>query len=339
MVSERRQRRLSAIMVVDVVGFSKLMEADERSTLSMISSLRASLIEPRVAEHSGRIVKFLGDGVLAEFSSAVDAVECAASIQKRLMREATTAGLLRTLRLRIGVNVGDIVVDDEDVLGDGVNIASRLEQLCKPDGILISGTVFDQIQGKTRIKVRDRGLKKVKNISRSIRVYELALPKRIQTKSPPKTVQTIKSEKHIPLRFQLFILSSAIVGAASLSLYYLPSAQAPLEVPPVSPTVAPSVSPTETTWKAFSYVLKFAPRNSYNDAMHYYKELLGRHPRLHDYPMDIEESSSPIAGQDYFSLRIGRFESRVEAVGLCDAIVAESPYNKKDYCVATLIPR
>jgi len=141
-------RRLAAIMVADVVGYSRLMEADEAGTLTALKDRRKAVLEPIVKTHGGRIVKVMGDGVLVEFASAVNALQAAIELQKKMASANADVAEMRQVILRIGINLGDVVVDSDDLLGEGVNVAARLEQLCEPGGVLISGTTFDQLQGK-----------------------------------------------------------------------------------------------------------------------------------------------------------------------------------------------
>lgn len=159
------QRRLAAILAADVVGFSRMMEADEAATLTRLRSARTEVFDPAFAEHGGRIVKTTGDGFLVEFGSAVDAVRCAISAQEAMA--AREAGIA----FRIGINLGDIVAEGDDIFGDGVNIAARLEPLAPPGGIAIASSVYDQITGKVTATFADAGEKRVKNISRAIRVW------------------------------------------------------------------------------------------------------------------------------------------------------------------------
>ncbi len=162
---ERAQRRLAAILAADVVGYSRLMGADEGGTLARLKALRAEVFDPETATHNGRIVKTTGDGVLVEFASAVDAVECDGAVQPEDQR----------IELRIGINLGDIIVDDDDIYGDGVNIAARMEGLADAGGVRISGTVFDQVRGKLDLAFDDLGTREVKNIAEPVRVYGVAL--------------------------------------------------------------------------------------------------------------------------------------------------------------------
>jgi adenylate cyclase len=150
MAEERLQRRLAAIMSADVVGYSRLMGADEAGTLSRLNVLRRELIDPAIAAHLGRIVKLMGDGALVEFASAVEAVACAIEIQGRLRDRDADGSEVDPIRFRIGINVGDIIIEGEDILGDGVNIAARIEGVAEPGGISLSEDAWRQVQGKAR---------------------------------------------------------------------------------------------------------------------------------------------------------------------------------------------
>src|SRR5882672_986594 len=143
MSEERVNRRMAAILVADVVGYSRLMELDEASTLSALKTHMDTLIFPAIARHHGRVVKMTGDGILVEFGSVVDAVHCAIAVQRDVTELNVAVPADRRLQFRIGVNLGDVVVDGADLYGDGVNIAARLEQLAQPGGVLLSGTVYD----------------------------------------------------------------------------------------------------------------------------------------------------------------------------------------------------
>jgi class 3 adenylate cyclase len=173
MIAPRVERRLAAIMAVDVVGYSSLMERDEDRTLARLKAHRRQLIEPLLSEHRGRIVKLMGDGALCEFASVVNAVRCAVAIQRGMVeREAETSENDRSFR--IGINLGDIIIDGDDIFGDGVNVAARLESLCEPAGLCISRAANDQIRDKLPFVFADLGEKSVKNISRTVGVFGLA---------------------------------------------------------------------------------------------------------------------------------------------------------------------
>ena len=165
------ERRLAAILAADVVGYSRLMGADEIGTLRALKSLRRDLLDPAISGHRGRIVKTTGDGLLVEFASVVDAVVCAAAIQHDL---ASWPALGRTedrLTLRIGVNIGDIIIDGADIFGDGVNLASRLEAICEPGGVTFSRAVHEQVRDKLAFPFTDLGEHNVKNIARPVQVF------------------------------------------------------------------------------------------------------------------------------------------------------------------------
>jgi TolB-like protein/class 3 adenylate cyclase/Tfp pilus assembly protein PilF len=165
----RVERRLAAILAADVAGYSQLMGADEVGTLAALKALRGKMVDPAIAAHRGRIVKTTGDGMLVEFASAVDAVTCAMAVQEKVAEHNQDAVL--KIVFRVGVNVGDIIIDGDDIFGDGVNIAARVENECEPGGVCISGNVFEQISGKTSFAFDDLGEKSLKNIARPIRLY------------------------------------------------------------------------------------------------------------------------------------------------------------------------
>src|ERR1700730_3825809 len=184
MAEERLQRRLAAILSADVVAYSRLMCIDETRTLARLNSLRRELIDPSIAAHSGRIVKLMGDGALVEFASAVDAVTCAIEIQKQLRDHDAASTEGDPIRFRIGINVGDIIIEGDDILGDGVNIAARIEGIAEPGGISISEDAWRQVQGKVAANFVDAGEQSLKNIARPVRVYRLALGQKPVSASP-----------------------------------------------------------------------------------------------------------------------------------------------------------
>ena len=167
------ERRLAAILAADVVGYSRLIENDEASTLAAIRKLRAEVIDPLLAKHHGRIVKLMGDGAIVEFGSVVDAVSCAVALQKDVAAAQAEIPVERRIVFRIGINLGDVVVEGDDLLGDGVNVAARLEQLCDPGGVLLSGSAHDQLQGKIGLPLDYTGDQRVKNIARPVRTYRV----------------------------------------------------------------------------------------------------------------------------------------------------------------------
>ena len=174
MAEQRVQRRLAAILAADVVGYSRLMGEDETGTLAQIKTLRKEVFDPRTAEHNGRIVKTTGDGVLVEFTSAVDATECAIKIQRALTRRNEEVPEGQRIELRIGINLGDIIVDGDDIYGDGVNVAARLEALCDTGEVFVSAVVHDQVEGKIEADFKDLGERMVKNIDKPVGVYRVS---------------------------------------------------------------------------------------------------------------------------------------------------------------------
>ena len=168
------QRRLAAILAADVVGYSRLMGADESGTLSALKSHRKELIEPMSQQYGGRIVKLMGDGTLMEFASVVDAVLFAVEVQCAMREQNADVSAERQIVYRIGINIGDIIVDGDDIYGDGVNIAARLEGLSEPGGICVSGNVFNQVKNKIEVGFEDLGDQQVKNIQEPVRVYRVS---------------------------------------------------------------------------------------------------------------------------------------------------------------------
>jgi adenylate cyclase len=175
MAEARVERRLAAILAADVVGYSRLMGGDEEGTLGALKDLRRSLIDPMIAEHRGRIVKTTGDGVLAEFASAVDAVRCALGIQRALPERNAALSPNKRIEFRIGINAGDVIVEGDDIFGDGVNVAARLESISEAGGICISDVVHQQVEGRLDAAFSDLGEQNLKNIARPVRVYRLDL--------------------------------------------------------------------------------------------------------------------------------------------------------------------
>jgi adenylate cyclase len=169
------ERRLAAILAADVVGYSRLMGEDEAGTLERLKCLRRELVQPRITERKGRVVKLMGDGLLAEFPSVVEAVQCAVDIQRGMNERESEITGERRIRLRIGINLGDIIVEGSDIYGDGVNVAARLEALSNPGCICVSGTVFDSVKGKVGLDFEDLGEQQLKNINDPVRVYRVVL--------------------------------------------------------------------------------------------------------------------------------------------------------------------
>ena len=173
MSEARVQRRLAAIMAADVAGYSRLMGADEEGTLAALKQLRRDLADPKIKEHRGRIVKTTGDGLLVEFASVVDAVRCAVEVQREMAARSAGVPEDRRIQFRIGINLGDIIKDGRDIYGDGVNVAARLETLAEPGGICVNRVVRDQVRDKLGFAFEDAGERRVKNITRPLRVYHI----------------------------------------------------------------------------------------------------------------------------------------------------------------------
>jgi TolB-like protein/class 3 adenylate cyclase len=166
-------RRLAAIIAADVAGYSRLMGADEEGTLQRLKALRRELLDPKIAEHHGRIVKTTGDGVLVEFASVVDAVRCAVEVQQAMPERNTGAAADNRIELRVGINLGDVIVEGDDLYGDGVNIAARIEALADAGGVFVSNTVHDHVRDRLPFLFEDLGEQQVKNIARPVRVYRV----------------------------------------------------------------------------------------------------------------------------------------------------------------------
>ena len=170
MGTERVERRLAAVLAADVAGYSRLMGSDELGTLAALRTVRRDLVDPAIATHNGRIVKTTGDGMLVEFASAVDAVTCAMVVQGQM---AGRKGASQDITFRIGINVGDIIIESGDIFGDGVNIAARVENECEPGGVFLSDDAYRQVRGKTTFAFDDLGERSLKNIDRPVRIYSV----------------------------------------------------------------------------------------------------------------------------------------------------------------------
>src|SRR5437660_6245230 len=183
-------RRLAAILAADVAGYSRLMGADEEGTLERLKALRRELIDPKIAEHHGRIVKTTGDGLLVEFGSVVDAVRCAMAVQKWMAEPNAEIPSETRIEFRIGINLGDVIVGGDDLFGDGVNIAARREGLAEPGGVCLSEDAFRQVRGKVEAEFADIGEQSLKNITRPLRVYRALIegplpdPPRPESRAP-----------------------------------------------------------------------------------------------------------------------------------------------------------
>jgi len=172
---ERVERQLTAILAADVAGYSRLTGLDEEGTHVQLQDHLRTLVDPKIAEHGGRVVKNTGDGLLAEFSSVVEAVRCAVEVQRGMALRNAKVPQERRIEFRIGINVGDIIIDHGDIFGDGVNVAARLEGIAEPGGICLSDDAHRQVRGKLEVTFEDAGEQRLKNIAWSVRVFRVVL--------------------------------------------------------------------------------------------------------------------------------------------------------------------
>src|SRR5256885_6267177 len=191
----RAERRLVAILAADVAGYSRLIGADEEGTLQRLRSIRVEVIDPKIAEHHGRLVKTTGDGLLVEFASVVDALRCATEVQREIAQRNSDVGQAKRIEFRIGVHQGDVVVEDADIFGDGVNVAARLEGLGDPGGICVSARVQEDAVGKLDLSFDDLGEQNLKNIARPIRVYRVRVAS--PSISPPQAALPLPDKPSI----------------------------------------------------------------------------------------------------------------------------------------------
>jgi TolB-like protein/cytochrome c-type biogenesis protein CcmH/NrfG len=198
---QRVERRLMAIVAADVAGYSRLMSADEEGTLARLKAYRHSLVDPTIAEHRGRIIKTTGDGLLAEFPSAVEAVRCAIEVQRGMSAGNIDLPAKARFEFRMGINVGDIMLDEGDIFGDGVNVAARLENLAEPGGICVSVRVQEDVQDKLDIAFEDMGVQKLKNIARPVQVYRVRLTEAIAPAEPALTLPDKPSIAVLPFQY------------------------------------------------------------------------------------------------------------------------------------------
>ena len=188
MVAARTERRLAAILAADVAGYSRLMGADEEGTLEKLKAIRRELGDPKIAEHRGRIVKTTGDGLLVEFASVVDAVRCGVEVQREMAARNARVSADKRIEFRFGVHQGDIIIDEGDIFGDGVNLAARLEGLADPGGICVSRVVRDEVRDKLDIAFEDMGEQHVKNIARPVRVFRIRASTAVAAPAPARPV-------------------------------------------------------------------------------------------------------------------------------------------------------
>jgi TolB-like protein/class 3 adenylate cyclase len=211
-IAPRTHRKLAAILAADVVGYSRLVGDDEAGTIARLKALRKEFIEPLIAEYRGRVVKLMGDGALVEFASAVDAVECAFAVQTGMAERAAAESEERRVRFRIGINIGDIVLEDGDIFGDGVNVAARLEGLAEPGGICIARNVYNQVKTKLDLAFEPMGEHRVKNIAEPITVYRV-LPGPSGAKARPARIASALPERR-PVALAAAVLAVLVAGAA-----------------------------------------------------------------------------------------------------------------------------
>jgi class 3 adenylate cyclase len=207
----RSERRLAAILTADVVGYSRLMGADEEGTHYALKAIRREVTDPKIEDHRGRIVKTMGDGLLVEFASVLDAVRCAVDIQREMKRRNGLKPAEDTIVFRIGINLGDIIFDEADIFGDGVNVAARLEGLAYPGGICVSRIVRDQVRDKLGFGFEDMGQQRVKNIARPIHVFSIPLD------APASSARSPRHPDPAPTRGVLR-LAAAVGGSAAALL-------------------------------------------------------------------------------------------------------------------------
>jgi class 3 adenylate cyclase len=193
LASEHLERRLTAILAADVAGYSRLTGLDEEGTHVHLREHLSSLVNPKIAEHRGRVVKNTGDGLLAEFGSAVDAVRCAIDVQQGMAKRNAEVAHEKRIEFRIGINIGDIIIDRGDIFGDGVNVAARLEAVADPGGVCISDDVFRQVQGRVATGFVDTGEHQLKNIARPVRIYQV-----ISNEGTAKTASPLLHKQSIP---------------------------------------------------------------------------------------------------------------------------------------------
>jgi adenylate cyclase len=242
MISERIERKLAAIVAADVAGYSRLMAADEEGTLARLKAHRKALIDPKIVEHSGRVIKTTGDGMLIEFASVVDAVRCVVEIQRGMLERNADIPSDKRIDFRVGINIGDVIVDGEDIYGDGVNVAARMESLAEPGGILVSGVVRDQVRDKLSFSFDDLGDRNVKNIPRPVRAYRVNLSDDGRPPAP-----AAKVSRKLGLVGAAVLLLVVVAGGAAWYLFIAnrPAAVATSAPAPAASNAAAPAAPVE----------------------------------------------------------------------------------------------
>ena len=239
MASERVERRLTAILAADVAGYSRLMGADEEETLARLKAHRRELVDPSIGEHRGRIVKTTGDGLLVEFASVVDAVRCAVEIQDEMAKRNADVPPDRRIEFRIGINVGDIILDESDIFGDGVNVAARLEALAEPGGICVSRMARDQVRDRLALSFEDMGEQQVKNIARPVRAYRVVTEAAVRlpaTAAPGRRRRVLRRA----LAASIAALVLLAIGAAASWRLYRPHPASTAAGAPAAPSTLPN---------------------------------------------------------------------------------------------------
>ncbi|HEU0219040.1 MAG TPA: tetratricopeptide repeat protein [Stellaceae bacterium] len=236
MSGERVERKLAAILAADIAGYSRLMGADEEGTHAALKAIRRELGDPMIAEHRGRIFKTTGDGLLAEFTSVVDAVRCAIELQTAMTGRNVGVVAERRIEFRIGVNVGDVIIDGDDIYGDGVNIAARLEALAEPGGVCISARVHEDVVGKVETHFHDLGEQALKNISRPVRVYRVGGASGRASHTPPRRrgLKQALDVAHAAIRSVTRVGSHRAVPRTAVAIA---EAAGPLSAPSTRPSI------------------------------------------------------------------------------------------------------
>jgi TolB-like protein/class 3 adenylate cyclase/tetratricopeptide (TPR) repeat protein len=242
-MAQRVERKLAAILAADVVGYSRLMGEDEAGTHARLRTHRKEFIEPVIAEHRGRVVKLTGDGALVEFASAVDAVECAVALQKGMAEREAAGPADRRLRFRIGINIGDIILEEGDIYGDGVNIASRLEALAEPGGICVARTVYNHVRNKLALPFEPMGEHRVKNIAEPVEVWRIALNGRTAAALPRRRAVGYRARRW--LAPALAALAAAVFAAGAW--HFWPGESAPRGRPAIAVLPFENLSGDEAT--------------------------------------------------------------------------------------------
>jgi TolB-like protein/class 3 adenylate cyclase/Flp pilus assembly protein TadD len=275
-------RRLAAILALDVVGYSRLMAADEKGTHARLKALRQGLIEPKIAEHHGRVAKLMGDGALVEFASVVDAVECAAAIQQAVADHQAALPAAERIAFRIGINIGDVIIEGDDIYGDGVNVAARLEALAEPGEICVARNVYNQVKGKVALGFEPMGEHKVKNIPEPVTVYRV-------TADPGPIARTLGLKRAGTRLWSVAALAAAIVllVAAGGAALWLRSDDDPQQAATlVTTSETPAVAPQAALDKYRIAVLPFVNMSAYAENEYFSdgitEELISKLSRLHD---------------------------------------------------------